>query len=403
MILLTFFLISWKMLSIFAVMNLIGRHIEYLIRYNDCVIVPGWGAFIANTQSAVLNEHNVLMPPTRSLGFNPSLIHDDGLLASSIVRKTGVTYDVAIKQIAEAVNSLNHQLKLQGEIAISNIGVFTKKSNDALLFEPFAKTSAATSFMGLPKARLVPILAHSKVEDEKPISKKDTIYVPIRRSWTRIAASVAVVLGLGFVFSTPIVNDDANLASLSTPTISAPEKVQIKLNEPTGNEELILNVSNVDSTESMVVVDTIARLRHQKIVAYKKMREERRQARRELMKKRLEEYQLKKELARNLSKASLAVDQNNAKSTSPAIENSCNEEVRLSTADQYCLIIASLPNRALAEEYIEKSKNKRLEILEKDGRFRIYAATGESSKAILANAKKTGLMQRYPNAWVCRK
>ncbi len=384
-------------------MNLIGRHIEYLIRYNDCVIVPGWGAFIANSQSAIFNEHNVLLPPTRILGFNPSLIHDDGLLASSIVRKSGVTYDVAIKQISEAVNSLNHQLNLQGEIAISNIGIFTKRSNDSLLFEPFAKTSASIPYMGLPQTKIIPILTKVKSDVEQPKAKKDTIYVPIRRSWTRIAASVAVVLGLGFIFSTPIVNDDTNLASLSTPTISVPDRVQIKLNEPTGNEELILNVANVDSTESMSIVDTIARKRHQKIIAYKKLREERRQARRELKMKRLEEYRLKKELARkSIQTSEEKLIESKTKSTSSSIEN-YKEDVRLLTTDQYCLIVASLPSRALAEEYIEKSKNNNLGILEKDGRFRIYAATGESVKSTLNCARKTGLMQRYPNAWVCRK
>lgn len=389
------------MLSIFAVMNLIGQHIEYLIRYNDCVIIPGWGAFIANTQPAVLNENNVIIPPTRSLGFNPSLTHDDGLLASSIVRKTGVSYDMAIRKIAEAVTSLNHQLNLQGEIAISNIGVFTKKSGGVLLFEPFAKTSASISYFGLPQAKLTPILTKAKVENA-PEAKKDTIYLPIRRSWTRIAASIAVVLGLGFVFSTPIVNDEANFASLSTPTISAPEKVQIKLNEPTGDEVLMLNVANVDSAESMSVVDTITRQRYQKIVAYKKLREERRQARRELMMKRLEEYRLKKELACNSSQGE-TFQKNKTISITTSKENSTCGEIRLLNTDRYCLIVASLPSRALAEEYIEKSKNNRLEILEKDGRFRIYAATGESSKAILANARKAGLLQRYPNAWVCRK
>ena len=382
-------------------MNLIGQHIEYLIRYNDCVIVPGWGAFIANTQSAVLNEHNVLLPPTRNLGFNPSLTHDDGMLASSIVRKTGVSYDMAIRKIAEAVTTLNHQLNLQGEIAISNIGVFTKKTNSVLLFEPFAKTSASIPYLRLPQTKLTPILTQSKVEEGSE-GEKDTIYLPIRRSWTRIAASIAVVLGLGFVFSTPIINDDAILASLSTPTITVPEKVQITLNAPTGNEELILNVANVDSKESMSVVDTIARQRHQKIVAYKKLREERRQARRELMMKRLEEYRLRKELARNSSQASIEAQQNN-NSTSLSNDNSYNGEVRLSTNDQYCLVVASLPSRAHAEEYIEKSNNNRLEILEKDGRYRVYAATGESSRATLANARKAGLMQRYPSAWVCRK
>ena len=75
----------------------------------------------------------------------------------------------------------------------------------------------------------------------------------------------------------------------------------------------------------------------------------------------------------------------------------------MSDADKYCLVIASLENRAKAEEYIAKSGNENLAILEKDGRYRVYAATGESPKQTLNNARQNGLTRRYPGAWVCRK
>ena len=72
-------------------------------------------------------------------------------------------------------------------------------------------------------------------------------------------------------------------------------------------------------------------------------------------------------------------------------------------ADKYCLVVASLPSRKLAEDYISKSSESNLSILEKDGRFRIYALTGETVSQTMSQAKMTGLMSRYPKAWVCRK
>ena len=127
-------------------MNLIGRHIEYLVRYNDCVVVPGWGAFISRYQPALLGKDGKFLPPTRSLSFNQSLTHDDGLLASSIVRKSKVSYDAAMKQIANEVAVMRHQLTQNGEIAISNIGVFRQNGEGAIIFDPFINTSATLRF-----------------------------------------------------------------------------------------------------------------------------------------------------------------------------------------------------------------------------------------------------------------
>ncbi len=385
------------MLSIFAEMNLIGQHIEYLVRYNDCVIVPGWGAFVANYQPATLQKNNVLLPPARVIGFNSALTHDDGMLVSSIVRKSGVSYDVAHKQVSDAIFALRHQLNAQGEIAISNVGSFQRNDDGAMIFNPFEHASVSSSFIGLPQVNLVPIKKQAKIEEEKSeAQEKDTIYLPIRRSLTRIAASIAVVLCLGFVFSTPIINEDAYQATLSAPKISTLEKPKLKLNEPNGDELLVLNVANVDSTESMTLVDTISRKRYQDKIAYYKQREERRIAQRELIMKRIEERRLQKLAIKEAQK-------NKLNDSSQLNVQDKSESVRLSPTDKYCLVIASLPSRAHAEEYIENSKTEQLEILEKDGRYRVYAATGESSKATLSNAKKSGLMAQYPKAWVCRK
>ena len=68
-------------------------HIEYLIRNNDCVIVPGFGAFISHIVPASLGEDGLLTAPCRLLGFNEALQHNDGLLANSLMRKSGVSYD----------------------------------------------------------------------------------------------------------------------------------------------------------------------------------------------------------------------------------------------------------------------------------------------------------------------
>ena len=62
----------------------LARHIEILLLENDCVIIPDFGGFIAHYQPArYIKEENLYLPPVRTIGFNPQLTINDGLLAQS--------------------------------------------------------------------------------------------------------------------------------------------------------------------------------------------------------------------------------------------------------------------------------------------------------------------------------
>ena len=63
------------------------KHIEILLLENDCVIVPGLGGFIAHHQPAHYEEdEGVFLPPTRTVGFNPQLTMNDGLLTQAYMQ-----------------------------------------------------------------------------------------------------------------------------------------------------------------------------------------------------------------------------------------------------------------------------------------------------------------------------
>ena len=63
------------------------RHIEHLLLDNDCVVIPELGGFITHYQSAHYEEsEGVYLPPTRTIGFNPQLTMNDGLLAQSYMQ-----------------------------------------------------------------------------------------------------------------------------------------------------------------------------------------------------------------------------------------------------------------------------------------------------------------------------
>ena len=45
----------------------------------------------------------------------------------------------------------------------------------------------------------------------------------------------------------------------------------------------------------------------------------------------------------------------------------------------------------------------KLHVLENDGRYRVYALSGNTINDVKAQAAAEGLFERFPGAWVCRR
>ena len=80
------------------------------------------------------------------------------------------------------------------------------------------------------------------------------------------------------------------------------------------------------------------------------------------------------------------------------------ESIRCDATDRYFLVVASLPSAYKASEYIEEHPNgNEMHLLECDGRYRIYVATGKTFEAAQRPMLSEGFADRYPQAWVCRR
>lgn len=75
--------------------------------------------------------------------------------------------------------------------------------------------------------------------------------------------------------------------------------------------------------------------------------------------------------------------------------------LRSEVADRYCLVVASLTSMDEAEKYMQAHRG--LNLLVQDGKYRVYAATANSSTALRNAARNAGLFARYPGAWVCTR
>lgn len=323
----------------FAKMISINEHIEYLITRHDCVVVPGWGALIAQYQSAQIDEtRGVMLPPMRIIGFNRDINHNDGLIATSVMRREKISYEVATKIVNDEVDVINHQIELEGEVSIGKVGVFRKSENGTVVFEPF---SPKLEYAGLPMLNIEARRVEEEVEH-----KSDVVYIPVSRNFFKLAASIILLIGLGLTLSTPLIVDEtqANYASMSTPKVIVPEKVNPQIEEPAIDSELFIAMPDVN--EATAVVDTTMTMMP-------------------------------------IGDAMMTM--------------------RCSDTDAYCLIVASLATRELAEEYIAERGDVSMHILECDGKYRIYVATGATASQALKPMQSLAFAEKYPAAWVCRR
>ena len=217
----------------------ITEHIEFLMTRHDCVAIPGWGAFIANYSPARYDEDKAMMQrPCRTIGFNASATHNDGLLAQSLMRREGLTYDEAMRFIADSVTTYRRQLAKDCEVSMGRLGYFRRVEGRYTEFVPSHRTDNVDQYYGLGD---LPIKTIAALEQEQTIQQDSrSAIVPqgrnlFARKAAQIAASVAVLIGLTVVFSTPITVDRGNqqLASMG-PTVTAPQPQRLDVSvEPT--------------------------------------------------------------------------------------------------------------------------------------------------------------------------
>ena len=169
------------------------KHIKHLLYRYECVILPGFGAFITRSHSAVIQPNGLLVPPGKTVFFNRQLQTNDGLLAHHLAHAEGITYALALEKIRLFSARLLEGLNQGSIIDCAPLGHFEVKENGLLRFEAANQMNLATKSFGLTS-----VLTH-------PIdrSESDTPIIPIHRaksgaqSLWRYAAIGLIALSLG--------------------------------------------------------------------------------------------------------------------------------------------------------------------------------------------------------------
>jgi hypothetical protein len=187
------------------------QHIEMLLLENDFVIVPDFGGFIAHyNQAEKADGECTFCPPTRTIGFNPQLTLNDGLLIQSYMSVHDLDFSGATKMVCEEVKHLKETLHEDGVVKLPNIGELHYTMHHTYDFVPYKERTVTPSLYGLEAFEMKP-LAVLRKETHRSHTAADgnnrrSFTIRINRTLARNAVAAVVAIGAFFAMSTPIEN-----------------------------------------------------------------------------------------------------------------------------------------------------------------------------------------------------
>ncbi|MDO5483055.1 MAG: SPOR domain-containing protein [Bacteroidaceae bacterium] len=198
----------------------ISRHIELLLLEHDCVIVPGFGGFIANHVEAEYcgEQEQLFLPPYRTIGFNQQLKVNDGLLVQSYMSAYDASYPAAYLQMERDIENMTEGLELTGEYELENVGLIKKGINQNITFTPKETGVLSPALYGLYSFEMKSLRDYAtereaqkslqmtpmrlNVDGETPKDKKQKdIVIRLNRHWLDFAVSAAAAVLLFFCLS----------------------------------------------------------------------------------------------------------------------------------------------------------------------------------------------------------
>lgn len=368
----------------------LAKHIEVLLLENDCVIVPGLGGFIAHRRQAVISARTgEFQPPLRTIGFNPQLVMNDGLLVQSYMQAYNTDFPDATRRIEKVVTEMKDQLYQQGQVELNHVGTIYYNMNGGYAFEPASPSFFTPGLYGLesftlPALKVLPVPEQKEFtlpEKKHPANDKKKHFS--LRHFTRNAVAIAAAIFLFFVLSVPVENtymDDANYASLGS----------ISMFDAIRNQSVATSIQNVPQASGQKASST-------RQTSSKKIRNN---------------VNTLKPVAVKTEKVAAAPavkkEQKPAATTAPKKESvqptaTPAPAATASSKKKAYIIVASLTTDSDAQKELKKLQQKgykNCKVLETDGRFRValdgYADSGEAYKKV----QELRNQEAFKSAWV---
>lgn len=171
-----------------------------LLITHDCVIIPGFGGFIANPAGAAIHPgRHTFSPPFKAILFNRSLTANDGLLANAIAYEKGITYTDAIAVIDSYVRTALTALKNREKLQLPDLGYLQADFEGNIIFTQDINSNLLTDAFGLGEFQSLPI--ERRTQPVRVTPKTDRVLHPAKAKKRRPVGAILAAAGVTLLVS----------------------------------------------------------------------------------------------------------------------------------------------------------------------------------------------------------
>ncbi len=162
----------------------ISDHISQLLFDHECVVVPGFGAFLTRYYSAEVNPAtHMLRPPGKRVYFNRSIKDNDGLLAKAVSLTEHISYELALARIEKEKSIWEDKLVSGQKLQLPGIGrLYIDEGSKTLQFSPSLENNYLPEAYGLAIFRSPAIQREAQIRKTIQKSIEKHIAAPVESS-----------------------------------------------------------------------------------------------------------------------------------------------------------------------------------------------------------------------------
>lgn len=170
----------------------IDHYISELLFLHDCVILPNFGGFVSNPQSAQLNKiTGVLTPPSKKILFNSNLTTNDGLLITHVANQERISQDSAKEKVIYFAAETLNKLTISKVLRIEKVGLFTLGKEKNITFIQDHSNNYSLESFGMKSTHNKIISRVNEVEDKAISTIKN---INFNNSSTQFMLKAAAIL-----------------------------------------------------------------------------------------------------------------------------------------------------------------------------------------------------------------
>lgn len=206
----------------------ISVYIRELLFKHDCLIIPGFGAFIGNYfPSHVDRNEGLFYPPVRRITFNRHLTGNDGLLIGHISSHLNIPYVDSRDIVNTWAEELRNKILAGNNVILDHLGTFSLNREGTIIFEPDSTVNYLLSSYGLTSYQRQPVTDFDVRTKMLEHQRKPSVSQPsMKRLLTRAAVIIPVLVALALV---PF-NDNLFKGKMEESTLNPLAKAELEFN-----------------------------------------------------------------------------------------------------------------------------------------------------------------------------